>query len=161
MKKLRSENTERNFSFLEALSKLEAFCAYQERCQYEVDVKMAAWNLSPEQKKQLLSHLISHRFVDEERFAEAYVSGKFRIKKWGKIKIKAHLKAKRISDYSILKGLNTINEDEYYSVLEQMAKQKWEVLKDRDLWVKKSKLVRYLVAKGYEQDLVYDVAKSL
>jgi regulatory protein len=100
----------KGFSFLEAKAKLEAFCAYQERCQMEIENKLYAWKFSDEQISQLIADLITNRFLDEERFASAFVSGKFRIKHWGRIKIKAHLKAKRISNYSIEKGLKEIDD---------------------------------------------------
>ena len=91
----------KGISFLEAKAKLEAFCAYQERCQLEIEQKLYSWKFSDEQISQLIADLITNRFLDEERFASAFVSGKFRIKRWGRIKIKAHLKAKKISNYSI------------------------------------------------------------
>lgn len=161
MKKSHSDSLVRNLSFLEALGKLEAFCAYQERCQFEVEQKMIGWTLSQEQKEQLIAHLIANRFIDEERFAEAFVSGKFRIKKWGKIKIKSHLKAKKVSEYSISKALNTIDGDEYYLTLINLATSKIAMIKEKDEWIKKSKLIKFLSARGFEQDLIYDAINEM
>lgn len=161
MKRLLSDKSTGKTSFLEALGKLEAFCAYQERCQFEVEQKMIGWTLNQEQKDQLIAHLIANRFIDEERFAEAFVSGKFRIKKWGKIKIKSHLKAKRVSEYSVSKALNTIDGDEYYETLKNLASSKIVMIKEKDEWIKKSKLTRFLSARGFEQDLIYEVIKEM
>ena len=90
-------------SYLEAKSKVEALCAYQEKCQFDIDKKLFDWGFNQEERDQLISHLISYNFINEERFASAFTSGKFKIKKWGRIKIKSHLKAKNISEYSIKK----------------------------------------------------------
>ena len=110
-------------SFLEAKTKMEAWCAYQERCQFEVDQKLFTWKFNETERSQIIADLISNRFIDEERFARAFVSGKFRIKHWGRNKIKQHLKQKRISDYSIKKGLQEIDPDEYWNTLKRLAER--------------------------------------
>lgn len=154
--------SECTYSFLEAKAKLEAFCAYQERCQFEIQNKLITWKFPEEQRNQLIAHLITHRFLDEERFACAYVSGKFRIKKWGKIKIKQHLKQKQISSYSIQKAMKEIDAGEYYDTIYKLAERKWlERKADEDLWNFQAKVSRYLAAKGYESDLIYEVVQSV
>lgn len=150
--------SECKLSFLEAKAKIEAYCAYQERCQSEVSNKLFQWGIVGEQQDQLIAHLISNRFLDEERFAEAYVSGKFRIKKWGRIKIRQHLKQKHISDYSIKKALAQIDGEEYFETLVQLCNQKSTQLgKEKDSWAKKAKIMRFLASKGFESDLIYEV----
>jgi regulatory protein len=116
--------SECKYSFLEAKAKLEALCAYQERCQFEIDQKLKLWGFFLEERQQLIADLISNRFLDEERFASAYVSGKFRIKKWGRIKIKSYLAQKHISNYSIQKALKEIDGEEYWQTLVQLANRK-------------------------------------
>lgn len=151
-----------NLSFLEAKAKIEAYCAYQERCQYEVATKLYAWGIVGEQQDQLISDLIVNRFLDEERFAEAYVSGKFRIKRWGRIKIRQHLKQKQISEYSIKKGLASIDMEEYYASIAHLIERKSADLEaETDPWKKKAKIVRFLASKGYEQELIYEVLGEL
>lgn len=153
--------TEHKYSFLEAKAKIEAYCAYQERCQYEVGLKLFAWGITGEQQDQLISDLISNRFLDEERFAEAFVSGKFRIKRWGRIKIRQHLKQKHISEYSIKKGMASIDLDDYYASILYLAERKSADLQsENDLWQKKAKIIRFLASKGYEQDLIYDAVNE-
>ena len=78
-------NSGRKYSLLEAKTKLEALCAYQERCSQELDRKMRTWGLDQEDRDALLADLISNNFLSEERFAEAYVSGKVNIKRWWKL----------------------------------------------------------------------------
>lgn len=151
------------FSFLEAKSKLEALCAYQERCQFEIDQKLISWKIPEDQRNQLIADLILNNFIDEQRFAEAFVSGKFRIKRWGRIKITSYLKQKHISIYSIKKGLEEINPDEYWETLVFLASKK-KIELDRkiaDSWENKNKVFRFLQSKGYESDLISDAIKEV
>lgn len=141
----------KSITYLEAKVKLEAWCAYQERCQYEVSNKLKALGLNYELTQQLISELISSNFINEERFAEAYVSGKFRIKRWGKIKIKQHLKAKFISSYSIEKGLKQISNEDYQATIQKLITKKALDFKATDSeYQKKAKIHNYLASKGYE-----------
>jgi regulatory protein len=154
---------EPKYSFLEAKAKLESLCAYQERCQFEMDQKLYLWNFQAEQRDQLIADLISNNFINEERFAEAYVSGKFNIKKWGRIKIKNYLKQKQISTYSINKGMNEIDPDKYWQTLIFLVEKKKKELENKkgDIWDKKAKVMRYVQSKGYESDLITDVLKEV
>ena len=153
--------SECKYSFLEAKAKLEALCAYQERCQFEIDQKLILWGFFFEERQQLIADLISNRFLDEERFASAYVSGKFRIKKWGRIKIKSYLAQKHISNYSIQKALKEIDGDEYWQTLVQLANKKaQELVLVKNSWDKQSKIMRYLQSKGYESDLIRDAVEN-
>ena len=150
------------YSFLEVKTKLEAFCAYQERCAYELENKMKLWGVDYEDRGRLLAHLIEHNFLNEERFAEAYVSGKVNIKRWGKIKIRQHLKQKFISEYSIKKAIEGIDGDMYMLNLRNLASHKYNGLsKEKDGYPKKVKIYRFLVSKGYETDLFMDIVDEL
>ena len=154
---------ESKISFLEAKAKLETLCAYQEKCQFDIELKLTDWCFDKEQKDQLISHLISFNFINEERFASSYVSGKFRIKKWGKLKITNHLKQKRISNYSIQKGLKEIDSEAYWNTLELLAKKKRDEIqsKKENDWVKKGKIYRFLISKGYESELINEVLSAI
>ena len=149
------------YSLLEAKAKIEAFCAYQERCDQEVRKKLMGWKLAPDQIDVLISDLIQNNFLNEERFACAYVSGKFRIKRWGRIKIKQHLKSKNISDYSIRKGLNEIEEEDYWQTIREVAESKNRLIRAKDKWDRLVKLQRYLHSKGYENSYVQEVMNQL
>jgi len=143
-----------------ALLKAERWCAYQERSQQEVRNKLYEWNLHSNEVEEIISELISTNFLNEERFAHAYTSGKFKIKKWGKLKIKQGLKLKKVPDKLIQKALNGIEMGEYVVVLLATAEKKSNSLIEKDGLKKKYKLISYLQGKGFENDLIFDVLKS-
>ena len=154
--------SECKYSFLEAKTKLEALCAYQERCSYELNSKMISWGLYEDDRNALLADLITNNFWSEERFAEAFTSGKVRIKKWGRIKIRVELKQKQISDYSIKKAFNQIDDSIYIDNLNHLAERKWNALtSETNEYTRKMKVYRYLSSKGYETDLIKECVESI
>jgi len=143
-----------------ALVKAESWCAYQERSQSEVRNKLYGWGLRHDELEEVITELIVTNFLNEERFAMAYVSGKVNIKKWGKVKIKQGLKLKKVPDRLIQKALNSIDEEKYLENLLSIAIKKAAVMKEKDLVKLKFKLVTYLLGKGFENDLIFDVLKA-
>lgn len=143
-----------------ALIKAESWCAYQERSQQEVRNKLYEYGLHQNEVEELLAELIVTNFLNEERFAMAYVSGKVNIKKWGRIKIKQGLKFKKVPDKLIQKALNSIDGEKYLANLLATAEKKIRVLNEKDPIKKKYKLITYLQTKGFEKDLIFDVLKA-
>lgn len=143
-----------------ALAKAESYCAYQERSQQEVRNKLYEWGLKTNDVEEVISELISGNFLNEERFARAYVSGKFNIKHWGKIKIKQGLKLKRVPDRMIVNALNTIDHDDYLKVILTVAEKKSALLTEKDAYKRKYKLTAYLLGKGFESNLISEVLNS-
>lgn len=143
-----------------ALLKAESWCAYQERSQQETRNKLYEYGLHQNEVEEVITELIVTNFLNEERFAMAYVSGKVNIKKWGRIKIKQGLKFKKVPDKLIQKALNSIDGDKYLANLLAMAEKKLRVLSEKDPIKKKYKLITYLQTKGYEKDLIFDVLKT-
>lgn len=141
----------------QALQKLKHYCAYQERCHSEVKEKLYSLGVWTKDHDEIIAALIEENYLNEERFAIAYAGGKFRVKQWGRVKIKYELKQKQVSDYSIKKALKQINEEEYVSVLNKLAKEKYAALKNEQYLVRKKKTMDYLVAKGFEIDLIRNV----
>ena len=136
------------YSLLEAKQKLEAFCAYQERCDFEIRKKLRDWNMHSEDIDVLIADLIVNNFLNEERFAEAYVSGKFRIKRWGKLKIKRELKFRKISDYSINKAMTQIADDAYEQTIKDLIAYKMSGiarLKSNVFWLLKATKIGLLM----------------
>ena len=141
----------------QALIKAESYCAYQERCQQEVRDKLYSWGLHEVQVENVIAELIASNFINEERFAKAYAGGKFRIKKWGRVKISIELKRRKISAYCIKKGLAEIEEEDYIKTLQKVAEVKIKAMKERDSKKKKYKVMNYLLSRGFENDLVVEV----
>lgn len=140
----------------EAFLKMAKYCAYQERCQFEVRNKLFNQQLSEEEIENIICELIDQNYLDEERFSRTYVRGKFGIKGWGKVKITQHLKQKRVSEYCIRKGLEEINQDDYYSKLNTIAERKSKELSGEDEFTMKQKVARYLISRGYESEMVWE-----
>jgi regulatory protein len=153
--------TKKSYTVDEATKVMENFCSYQERCHKEVEQKLYDLKMIPEAKEKIILHLMQHNFLNEERFAKAFVRGKFSVKKWGRIKIISNLKFKNISSYNIKTALKEINEDDYLKSLNSIAEKKIPLIKEANLYKKRNKLSTFLISKGYESSLVFEVVKSL
>lgn len=137
------------------------YCKYQERCHSEVRNKLYELGCTTGEVERQIAGLIETGVLNEERFARAFAGGKFRMKQWGREKIKQQLKIRKISDYCIKKAMTEISPDDYEKTLNKIAYKKTEeIKKDRSISSKKSKLYRYLIQKGYERDLVIDIISS-
>ena len=145
----------------QALQKLKHYCAYQERCHSEVKEKLYQLGVWKKEHDEIIASLIEENYLNEERFAVAYAGGHFRIKQWGRIKIKYELKQKRVSEYSIKKALRQIEDEEYGKVLEKLAREKYAALKNEQYLVRRKKTADYLITKGYEVDLVNTILKII
>lgn len=145
------------FSREQAKVKAENYCAYQERSQFELRNKLYEWGLHSKDIEEIISELIELNFLNEERFALAYTLGKFRIKGWGRIKIKQGLKIKRVPDKLIAKSLKLIDTDDYAAKLRQLLEKKSDTIREKDPFKLRYLLSRYAASKGYEQDLIADM----
>jgi regulatory protein len=131
------------------------YCQYQDRCQKEVRNKLYESGARKDEVDELMVDLIAQKLLDEERYACSFARGKFRIKNWGKRKIVYELKQDQISDYCIRKALEEIDEEEYLRTLRRLAEKKMpEIRKETNIFTRRAKLQRYLVQKGYENDLI-------
>ncbi len=140
---------------------LEKFCVYQERCYQDVERKLATYHLIPQAKDEIVLHLLQNDFLNEERFAKSFVSGKVNIKKWGKRKIEYHLRVKGISNKNIEIALATIDEVSYREMLKTNALKKIALIKDNNTYNKRAKLIKYLQSKGFETGLIFEVIQEI
>ena len=145
----------------EALAKIYRYCAYQERSHHEVKKRLFDYGLHTDEVDQILSKLITDGFVNEERFAKAFAGGKFRIKKWGRIKIEQELNALGLSRNCISKGMKEIVDDDYQKTLRQLLEKKNNLITEPDSFVRKDKLSKYAIGRGYEPDLVWRLIKEI
>ena len=151
----------KTYTLDEARSKLEQYCAYRERCHSEVVQKLKDMHMIPEAIDVIVVHLLNHNFLNEERFAKAFVRGKFRIKKWGNYRITQELKRKDITKSLITSALKDIPETEYLKTFHELAEKKAATIKDTNKQKKKKKLADYLLYRGWESHLVYDKVNEL
>ncbi len=145
----------------QALQKAKHYCGYQERCHAEVVSKLYELGVSKTEHDEIISSLIEENYLNEERFAKLYAGGKFRMKQWGRVRIKSALKEKRISDYCIKKGMEEIDPAQYFDTLVQLANEKYAALKSEQYLVRKKKTQDYLLQKGYESSLVSEVLSDI
>jgi regulatory protein len=115
----------------------------------------------PQAQEQIILHLLQHNFLNEERFAKAFVRGKFSIKKWGKLKILRELKFRNISPYNIKTALKEIDEETYLETLHKIADKKLILIKEINPYKKRNKLSNYLISKGFESNLAYKKSSEL
>jgi regulatory protein len=145
------------------LQKAASYCAYQERTQDEVRQRLKKWNVWGEEADELIAELISMNYLSEERFAKTYAGGKFRIKNWGRMKIRQELNRRGLSQYSIEKGMGEIQDKAYMESLKTLLVKKKNLLlkTESDPFKLKQKLVRFALGKGYESELVWKVVEEL
>lgn len=152
---LKNENNKpKIYSREQAKLKSESYSAYQERSQYEVRNKLYEWGLHQKEVEEIISELIDQNFLNEERFSIAYTLGKFRIKGWGRLKIKQGLKLKQVPEKMIQNAFKKIDEEDYLSCLRQILEKKSDLLTEKDSFKRRYLLSRYAAGKGYESDLI-------
>lgn len=145
----------------QALQKAKHFCAYQERCHREVKEKLYSFGLQKTDVELLLTQLIDEDYLNEERFAVQYAGGKFRMKQWGRVKIKYELKQKGVSDYCIKKAIKEIDAEAYAATLRKLYDDKLKTLRsETNHFIRKRKLQDYLLQKGYESEFIQSLLKN-
>jgi regulatory protein len=145
----------------QALQKLRFYCRYQQRCQSEIKEKLFELGINKKEHDQLIAELIKENCLNDDRFAEAFVSGRFKMKQWGRKKIENGLKGKRISSEIAQRALEKIDHKEYMARLNKLAKEKYGSLKHEQYLVRKKKTMDYLMQKGYEADLIKNAINKL
>ncbi|GGG24073.1 recombinase RecX [Dokdonia pacifica] len=152
----------KTYTVEEAKRKLERYCAYQDRCHQEVRKKLVEMRMIPDAIDVIIGHLIEHDFLNEERFAKAFVRGKFNHKSWGKQRLVRELKLRKLSAYTIKTGLLEITDEDYEKVFDALSRKRIQQLSsEKDKYKKRKKLADYLIYRGWEGDLVYQKVKEL
>ena len=151
----------KTYTVEEALVKLQKYCAYQDRCHREVEQKLKQMHMIPEAIERVIVDLIQDNHLNEERFAKAYVRGKFSIKKWGKVRLTLELKQRQISQYVIKTALAEIDPKEYLQTFHKLAEKKALNMFESNPFKRKKKLADYLIYRGWESHMVYDKVNAL
>ena len=121
-----NKSQKHNLRYTEILENLRHYCAYRERCLQEVGAKLKDLQVKDRTSERIINELIKENFINEKRYAEVFTRGKFRINKWGKLKITAELKMRNIPEKYILAGLLEIDDDEYQKTLRSLIEKKSE-----------------------------------
>ena len=144
----------------DALKKLQRYCAYQERCHQEVRTKLIQLGIYGFDLEDIISNLITDNFLNEERFAKMYAGGKFRIKKWGRVRIRKELKFRKISDYSIKKAMEEIPDADYLKTLHEIFEKRCARIKETDPFKIKGNIAKYAISRGFETEIVWQELKN-
>lgn len=146
----------RKYSFENAKAKVERICAFQEKCIFDITQKLKTWQIPSNEIEQIIDHLLDKKFIDEDRYTQAFVNSKLTINYWGKIRLRFELKQRKIENAIIEKYLAEIDERKYREILQHVLHHKKNQLKNKEHteFELNSKLVNYLQGKGFEMDLV-------
>jgi regulatory protein len=148
-------------SVTEAKRKIEAFCAYQERCHKEVEEKLKSMGMIDESIAHIIGHLIEQNYLNEERFTVQFTLGKLRIKSWGLERILRELKLRGISSYNLKKAATVFEEEPYLDIFDQLAQRKIEAVQGLSLETRKKKVFEYLRYRGWSTELIYEKLNAI
>lgn len=154
------DNSGKIYDLDQARTAIQKFCAYQERSQRQVRERLKKMGLIDEAVDLLISECIQGNFLNEERFATAFVRGKYRIKGWGRKRLERELKHHEVSDYILRKAFAEIDDDAYDEQLETLARKKWNSVKDPNRFTKGRKVVDHMLRRGYESDAVWTLVRG-
>ena len=138
----------------EAYLALATLCAQAEHCQYEMTEKMRRWGLSEEAQARIMERLVNERYVDDERFARAFIKDKVRYNKWGRRKVEQALWQKHIDKDIRQRALDDVDDEEYLAVLRPLLKQKRKSTKAESDYELNRKLVRFALGRGFTFDII-------
>lgn len=143
------EPSGRQLNYNEALAKATELCSHAEKCIFDMELKCREWQLSREETTKLTDYLVQEKFIDQQRYANSFVSDKFRFNKWGKIKLSYALKGKHMEDKYIREALDHLPEDDYQGVLIDLLASKARTLKEKDSYARRNKLLAFAQGKGF------------
>lgn len=144
-----------------SLSKAMSICAGRECCRFDIRQKLDSWGLSEKDGEKIIGLLVKEKFIDEERFALAFVKDKFRYNRWGRIKISAALRLKKIPETTINSALASIDNESYINVIRSLIGNHRKSIKAKNQYDLKGKLLRYGLSKGFESHILYDLLNDL
>jgi regulatory protein len=150
-----------NALFKIALNKAMAQCSHREFCRDEIRNKLSLWGIENNDAEKIIEILINENFINESRFAAAFVRDKFKYNKWGKVKITAHLRAKKLSPDIINSALDSIDNEQYNKLIQGLIEVHRRTIKAKNQYDLKAKLLRYGLSKGFESSLLYDILNDL
>jgi regulatory protein len=150
-----------NLLYKTALNKAMAQCSRRELCESDIRIKLELWGLGENDTKKIISELRKENFINEERFAKAFVRDKFNYNKWGKVKIIYYLKAKMIPGNILKEALDSIDNEIYLKTMNELITTHKRTVKSKNKYDLKAKLLRYGLSKGFESHLLYEILNDI
>ena len=147
----------KQLSYNEALTRAASICSISEKCKSDIIKKLNDWKIEFNDINKIIEYLEKEKYIDEKRYAEFFVRDKFRFNKWGKIKISAELQKKQIPENYIYEALNQISTKDYLQTAKELLAKKEKSLKETDAYKRKTKLMRFLASRGFEQEIIYEI----
>jgi regulatory protein len=144
-----------------ALNKAMALCSSREYCCYDIRNKLTAWGVGDDDSERIIGILLKESFINESRYAAAFVRDKFKYNKWGKVKIAAHLKFKKLNSGVIKTALDSIDNEQYIKFLHDLINSHRGTVKYKNQYDLKAKLLRYGLSKGFESSLLYGILNEM
>lgn len=144
----------------EALGRAASLCSSSEHCVFQIEEKLFSWGISGKDAEETVNRLVEEKFIDNRRFARAYCHDKFCYNHWGRMKIRQMLRLLRLSDEEIAEGMATIPDEDYTETLNDVLRAKDRTMKDTDNYLRKAKLVRHLLSRGFETELAVDAVDT-
>ena len=154
-------NKIKSYTLAQAQKKLEYYCAYQERCHKDVIAKLKTLGMIPSVIDKIISELIKANYLNETRFTQSFVRGKFRIKKWGKNRILQELEVRDISSFNIKLGMKEISDDNYQKTFYELFEKRRREVKQLTKTEQKKKIFSYMSYRGWENSKIYDALRDL
>lgn len=151
----------KKYTYEEALHRAASLCSMAEKSEADIRRKLSDWGIDDAESARILSHLKKEKFLEETRFATAFVRDKFRFSQWGRVKIAYALRQKEVSEAIVADALCLIDDDEYADVLLNLLRNKKKSLKSGSDYEKSAKLVRFAQSRGFESDIIFKTIKKL
>ena len=153
-----TRNVSRVLNFEQGLQRAAGLCCQSEHCIADITEKLLRWGVSREDSDRIIDRLIDEKYIDESRYALAYVRDKVRFSHWGRVKIKSMLRMLRISEQDISNAFDSFDEDEYLGVLEGVIESKRKTLPEAESYASRVKLIRFALQRGFE---MHEIAKFI
>ena len=144
-------------SYKDALRRAAALCSNQEQCTGTILEKLRIWGVDKDEAQKVIRKLQEEKFLDDHRYAKFYVRDKYKLNRWGKVKITAMLRQKKIDNSVIEEALTVIDMKEYEEICENLIKTKSATLHESNHYIRKGKLFRFATGRGFESDLIHRI----
>ncbi len=144
------------------LSRAMSLCSKSEKTVYDIRQSMSRWGMTDiEKQDKIINYLIENSFIDESRYSYSYVRDKHKFNRWGRIKIRAMLRAKGLTEPIIDKAINSLSQEEYIKTLKDDISDRKKRLKAKNQYDLRAKLMRFAQSRGYETDLSYKIVDEV